>query len=373
VLYEVFLRADKDGGGTLDLVEVLDFLHVKRSRFNKRVFSIFDEDRSGEIDFREFCVALWNYCTLSKHALVLFAFDLYDEDTSGTIEVSEMKQILEEVYGVDFKSSAQAAKILGKVEKMGNRIVPDITVEEFGRFCDKHPGLLYPAFCFQMELRRSIGGESFWKRFAKRRVELLEGDSVTVEELLATHVNEAAFKELAKKDIFEVTGKDNVEKIVGKKLDKRKRLGADMNGKFDQHKSGKGHALVTDATFGEVFHETGTLAQRRFAKGVRNKSKDQQRLAELEAKGRTGSVKKQKLDQRQKRRKENFKKMNKDALEKNTGTHKAHVSKQKKSRSFKGGKIHAGGGGGGDGGGHKRKGRARRKTHAGTSPTHASG
>ena len=29
-------------------------MHVKRSRFNKRVFSIFDEDRSGTIDKEEF-------------------------------------------------------------------------------------------------------------------------------------------------------------------------------------------------------------------------------------------------------------------------------------------------------------------------------
>ena len=46
-----------------------------------------DEDQSGEIDFREFVIAIWNYCSFTKSALILFAFDLYDIDNSGTIGI----------------------------------------------------------------------------------------------------------------------------------------------------------------------------------------------------------------------------------------------------------------------------------------------
>lgn len=68
-LYKVFCKADLDGGGTINLLELLTIVDVERTPFTKRVFSIFDDDGSGEIDFGEFVLALWNYCTLSKVAL----------------------------------------------------------------------------------------------------------------------------------------------------------------------------------------------------------------------------------------------------------------------------------------------------------------
>ena len=43
---------------TLELWEMLDHLDLKRTPFAKRVFAIFDEDGSNQIDFREFVVAL---------------------------------------------------------------------------------------------------------------------------------------------------------------------------------------------------------------------------------------------------------------------------------------------------------------------------
>jgi serine/threonine-protein phosphatase 2B regulatory subunit len=90
-LYKLFQAIDKDGSGEIDLVELIHYLRLTRTKFNKRVFTIFDEDGSGEIDFREFVVALWNYCTMGKSALTIFAFDLYDLDGSGEIELDEVE------------------------------------------------------------------------------------------------------------------------------------------------------------------------------------------------------------------------------------------------------------------------------------------
>lgn len=68
-LYKKFQKVDLDGGGTIDVVELLTVIDVERTPFTERVFSIFDEDKSGKIDFYEFVLSLWNYCTLSRVTL----------------------------------------------------------------------------------------------------------------------------------------------------------------------------------------------------------------------------------------------------------------------------------------------------------------
>jgi serine/threonine-protein phosphatase 2B regulatory subunit len=71
-LYRVFRKVDMDGSGNIALPELLAHIDLERTKFTERIFSIFDEDGSGEIDFREFVLSLWNYCTLTKATLGTF-------------------------------------------------------------------------------------------------------------------------------------------------------------------------------------------------------------------------------------------------------------------------------------------------------------
>ena len=57
----------------------------------ERFFTLFDEDGSGELDFGEFIVAVWQFCTNNEMAMVEFAFDVYDTDKSGEIDVDELE------------------------------------------------------------------------------------------------------------------------------------------------------------------------------------------------------------------------------------------------------------------------------------------
>ena len=57
-LMTIFTGVDTDGSGEISLAELMEWLDVERTAFTKRVFSIFDEDMSGEIDFREFVVSM---------------------------------------------------------------------------------------------------------------------------------------------------------------------------------------------------------------------------------------------------------------------------------------------------------------------------
>ena len=184
-MYEVFCEIDEDGSGDIDLAEMIRVLELKRTKFNKRIFTLFDEDGSGEIDFREFVIALWNYCTMGKAALTLFAFDLYDTDGSGAMELCEMEQMLKECYGKSYKNSDNAKRVMKKIEDMTeNSDCEAVNIREFAEFCDFHPGLLFPAFKFQIDLCQKIVGVKFWQRAAKTRLKLTNGKNMSVQELL---------------------------------------------------------------------------------------------------------------------------------------------------------------------------------------------
>lgn len=107
-LYRVFKRIDMDNSGSVDSAEFLTLMNVERTKFTVRIFSIFDEDKSGKIDFREMVLSLWNYCSLGKASLVMFAFDIYDRDDSGTLTNTEVLRILRDVYGKQYEENAQA-------------------------------------------------------------------------------------------------------------------------------------------------------------------------------------------------------------------------------------------------------------------------
>ncbi len=97
-LYRIFLKVDDDRSGSIGLVELLTLMDVERTSFTMRVFSIFDADKSGKIDFREFVLALWNYCTLSSATLDIFSFHLYDKNGSGVLDINEIDSMIKGTF-----------------------------------------------------------------------------------------------------------------------------------------------------------------------------------------------------------------------------------------------------------------------------------
>ena len=140
-------------------------------------------------------MSLWNYCTLSKAALIMFAFDLYDNDNSGEIDIGEVELLLKEVYGREFQTSSQAQAIMVKLKSGENDLKRDINVDSFREFCRTHPAVLYPAFVLQAQMQNKILGSKFWASCGNSRVKLSDGKYVDITDLLQAHINKQARKQ----------------------------------------------------------------------------------------------------------------------------------------------------------------------------------
>jgi hypothetical protein len=68
-MFAIYNRVDSDRSGSIDVVELLTLLDIERTAFTERIFSAFDKDHTGKIDFYEFVVSLWKFCTLGNGSL----------------------------------------------------------------------------------------------------------------------------------------------------------------------------------------------------------------------------------------------------------------------------------------------------------------
>lgn len=103
-----FRKVEADDSGSVDTVKLLKSLDIEPTRFAGQIFTVFDSDGSGKVDFREFVVALWNYCTVNPASLDNFVFDLYDQDKRGVLTPGEINQMLKDIYG---KNHVQDARV----------------------------------------------------------------------------------------------------------------------------------------------------------------------------------------------------------------------------------------------------------------------
>ena len=180
---KLFCAIDEDHSGEISIREFLKYFDLDRTKFSKRAFAIFDADSSGELDFKELTMSIWNYCTLTTMTLMTFAFDLYDTDSSGMIDGDEMLCVVNEVYGTSAaKNSVYAQKIIRmiKAKQAVGAGSDDIDKNEFVRFCMKRKALLFPAFQMQETLRTKIMGAAFWNEMSKRRGEITEHGKVDI-------------------------------------------------------------------------------------------------------------------------------------------------------------------------------------------------
>ena len=83
--FRLYDKVDRDNSGEISLDEFFKLFDLDFTGFGKNIFSAMDISGDNKVEFVEFFIGLWNYCTLEKDSLLKFSFDLFDLDGSGEI------------------------------------------------------------------------------------------------------------------------------------------------------------------------------------------------------------------------------------------------------------------------------------------------
>lgn len=178
---------------------MLLYLGLEGTKFEVRVFTILDHDKSGTIDFREFVFATWNYCTVIEQTLPMLAFDLYDLDGSGLLKHNEVTGMMNEIFGnkkANTKQSNAYQQVMKEVTALEKSDLFDL--EAFRALTTKNSLMLQPAFELQRLLRNKIMNTKFWLEQSEKRVEISKGKLLRVGDYLKECFGEDVFGEYIK-------------------------------------------------------------------------------------------------------------------------------------------------------------------------------
>eukprot|EP00949_MAST-11_sp_MAST-11-sp1_P000898 g898.t1 len=184
-LLKLFKTIDKDRGGTIGMEEFNAYFRLPRTPFSDRAFSAVDRDGSKAIDFREFAAAIYNFCSLTKSGLMIFAFLLYDADMSKSLDRGELALMLRDVWGEHWEANPRAMYLLAKLDADNSG---DVSLQEWILACKKHPMLLAPAFKIQSALRQRSFGDQYWEKRSKSRSQSVEGQVASIMDFIKTSV-----------------------------------------------------------------------------------------------------------------------------------------------------------------------------------------
>mmetsp|Transcript_21536 Transcript_21536/g.28269 ORF Transcript_21536/g.28269 Transcript_21536/m.28269 type:complete len:420 (-) Transcript_21536:355-1614(-) len=177
---DIFLKYDKSLTNRLSYEEFINCLKLPndlraRERFCKRCFSFFDPHSTGEIEFDEFLITAWHYCSMKADQFLEFAFDLYDPELRGQIRSNGVIMMLIDLHGENPEMIESARQVLERIEKRQNckEMLTDIrfTKNDFHSFYQEDTSLLWPAYQLLERMRDGFGGKKFWQVAHKLRTE----------------------------------------------------------------------------------------------------------------------------------------------------------------------------------------------------------
>ncbi|KAM7059667.1 lysophosphatidylcholine acyltransferase 2 isoform 2-T2 [Molossus nigricans] len=124
--------ASSSKGGRIGIEEFAEYLKLPVSDVLRQLFTLFDRNHDGSIDFREYVIGLAVLCNpANTEEIIQVAFKLFDLDEDGYITEDEFSTILQASLGVPDLDVSGLFKEIAQGDS--------ISYEEFKSFALKHP------------------------------------------------------------------------------------------------------------------------------------------------------------------------------------------------------------------------------------------
>lgn len=184
-LFLAFCAMDADAGGTVDLEECFAYLGGKRTKFTERIWHSepkINEDGEWEdgLNFEEFAVVCWNYCTIAPPHLAKTVFEIFDLDQAGELERADIEAMYRMLYDCDEHDEYYVNQLPFGDEDRINK-------ERFAAYVGSNRHIIQPCLDYQRRLRGKFGGFILWETLAghrKRQFLVYDEKSATMEEAI---------------------------------------------------------------------------------------------------------------------------------------------------------------------------------------------
>eukprot|EP01038_Epipyxis_sp_PR26KG_P013502 gene13502-18116_t len=231
-LFKAFSQIDKNENQVVDVDEIFQYLGGKRTKFTDRIFyheELVDGELVEGLNYREFTIMLWNYCTFTPYNLGRYLFEIFDIDNQKILEKSEVETMYcmmydceecDEIYINTFpyhqkiisiptasdtnnqpyyyhRHHHNTATIPTKTNDENNSIqITKLMIhkEDFILFCiqnDKQT-LIQPAIDYQARIRKKLGGTKLWETVTNLRImdyKIVDDQNETLQLSLSTIIN----------------------------------------------------------------------------------------------------------------------------------------------------------------------------------------
>ena len=132
-LSEFAIIAQEHSTGLVNIDDFAKFLHMPVTPALREMFSLYDRDGCGQIDFRDYVIGL---SLVSQPAVtddtVQLAFKVFDKNHDGMVSKENFSRVLRATFGSEFNSD----KIFHQMQK---RAGEGVTYDEFYRFARHRP------------------------------------------------------------------------------------------------------------------------------------------------------------------------------------------------------------------------------------------
>lgn len=235
-VFSAFIDIDEDNSGEIAVEEFHKWLGFPATKFSERVFGILDIDGSGQLDFKEFMIGVWNWNTYSAELVTKLAFNTLDVEQTGSISIAEADALLRMVYG-----SKKADPILLKqIDIDGDG---DVSMAELQETVQADNSILAPAFQLQRLLRQRILGVRYWEQEMLRRKAYFSGyDSgnttswEAIRKILEIKHRERVEEELRKQRLKDMEAEARRQEEVQKELKFNEEMAARKAKRADEKK-----------------------------------------------------------------------------------------------------------------------------------------